>query len=248
MRIAVISDIHGNLVALEAVLGEIMNESIDRIVCLGDVASRGPHPRECLQTLRDIHCPIVMGNTDEWMARSNPTWNVPDDRNPVMTIELWGADQLTRDDRSFLRSFAPTLRSSDESDHSICFFHGSPRSNDENILVTTPENDLRDMLGGFDASVFIGGHTHIQMHRRQFDTVIVNAGSVGLPFLVESLDESSKHVPVAPWAEYCVIESADGRLSVDLRRTAIDVELLTERTHSSGMPYADWWLGNFALD
>jgi predicted phosphodiesterase len=65
MRIAIISDIHGNMVALDAALADIESEHVDQIVCLGDVAEFGPHPREVLARLRALGCPVIMGNTDE---------------------------------------------------------------------------------------------------------------------------------------------------------------------------------------
>ena len=109
MRIAVISDIHGVLVALDAVLDDMDRDRYDEIVCLGDVALRGPQPVECLERVQDLGCPVVMGNTDEWMVSESPTWQMPDDSDPVMEIDLWCVGQLTGRDRDFLRSFQPTV-------------------------------------------------------------------------------------------------------------------------------------------
>lgn len=67
MRIAVIADLHGNLVALEAVLAALADERTDGIVCLGDVAATGPQPRETVERLRAVGCPVVMGNADAWL-------------------------------------------------------------------------------------------------------------------------------------------------------------------------------------
>ncbi len=66
MRIALISDIHGNFVALQTVLADIEHEHIDQIVCLGDVTADGPQPVETIRRIQDLGCPVVRGNTDEW--------------------------------------------------------------------------------------------------------------------------------------------------------------------------------------
>ncbi|NIW96181.1 MAG: hypothetical protein GWN20_25895, partial [Phycisphaerae bacterium] len=72
MRLAIISDIHGNLIALEAVLAVLAQEEIDQMVCLGDVAATGPQPHETIARLRELNCPVVMGNTDDWLLNPHP--------------------------------------------------------------------------------------------------------------------------------------------------------------------------------
>jgi predicted phosphodiesterase len=225
VRFAVISDIHGNLVALEAVLGELAGDSCDEIVCLGDVASRGPQPRECLQRVRELGCSVVMGNTDEWLMGPNPTWDVPDDNNPIMEIDLWCAAQLDGVDRAYIRSFPATVDRRTDSGNSICLFHGSPRSNTENIFSTTPEAELEAMISGCEATVLVGGHTHIQMLRR-----------------IDGFD--SRYNAVAPWAEFAIIDCRHGRLGVDFRRAPIDLQALDRAALASGMPHAGWWFAH----
>ena len=242
MRIAVIADIHGNLVALDAVLDDLARDPFDELICLGDVALRGPQPRECIDRLRELGCPVVMGNTDEWLLGAAPAWQQPDEHDPVMAIDLWGAAQLPPEARSFLSGFRPTIEYSLGTTDGICFFHGSPRSNSENIFSTTPESELEQMLDGCHATVLVGGHTHIQMLRRKSDRTIVNVGSVGLPFLRPSLNVfDAKHLPIGPWAEYALIDCPGGRLSVNFRRVPIDLGALERSAHESGMPHAAWW-------
>ncbi len=67
MRIGLISDIHGNLLALEVVLQELAQEQVDQIICLGDVGALGPQPRQVIERLRYLHCPVILGNTDAWL-------------------------------------------------------------------------------------------------------------------------------------------------------------------------------------
>jgi hypothetical protein len=92
------------------------------------------------------------------------------------------------------------------------------------------------MLDGERAPLMTGGHTHFAMVRHFDGALLVNPGSVGLPF--------AKHEPVmriSPWAEYAIVDAENGRLSVDLRRTRFDVESLLRLIRTSGMPHADWW-------
>ena len=104
-------------------------------------------------------------------------------------------------------------------------FHGTPDSNMGMILATTPDEELDDVFDAHDATVMIGGHTHEQMLRRHRDKLIVNAGSVGMPWALpfEGWDHG---VPaIAPWTEYAIVhadESSDGpTVGVELRRVAL---------------------------
>ena len=103
MRVALISDIHGNLTALEAVLAELADEPVDQIVCLGDVAIFGPQPREALARVRELACPVVMGNTDAWALSPTPHPVRDEETRFFNAVELWGAAELTDADRVVIR-------------------------------------------------------------------------------------------------------------------------------------------------
>jgi predicted phosphodiesterase len=234
VRVGLISDIHGNCIALDAVLAELERDEVDSIVCLGDVAA-GPQPREALARVRDLGCPVVLGNWDAaFVSGEMPP---AEDRIAAMVNEIhaWWSEQLSDDDRDYLRTFEPQLDG--------CFgmeglcFHGSPRSYDDWIFATTPDEEVAAMFPEDRQPLLVGGHTHVQMLRRWERSLIVNPGSVGLPFLGWWPSEIS----IAPWAEYAIVTGADGRLQVDLRRTTFDVAALLELSRSSGMPHADWW-------
>ncbi|MBV9617148.1 MAG: metallophosphoesterase family protein [Ktedonobacteraceae bacterium] len=107
MRIALLSDIHGNLVALETVLQELAQEPIDQIVCLGDVAALGPQPHEALDRLRRLDCPVVLGNTDAWLVM--PAGAKTSASEILRAITAWCAEQLTPEDRTYLQTFASLL-------------------------------------------------------------------------------------------------------------------------------------------
>ena len=239
MRLGLISDIHGNLLALEAVLAELEREDLDRLVCLGDVVA-GPRANEALARVRTLGCPVIMGNWDAWSVDGMPEPTTPVEEK-LYAIGAYWAQRLSDDDREFIRGFAPTLDVDLGAGARLLCFHGSPNSYDDWIVATTPDEEVARMLNGFDAPIFAGGHTHLQMVRRYADALFVNPGSVGMPFARWSPED----VEVAPRAEYAVLTATDGGLAVDLRRTRYDVEAHLSGGLESGMPYADWWAASW---
>jgi putative phosphoesterase len=242
MRIALLSDIHGNLTALETVLATLEHERVDQIICLGDVAIFGPQPHETLTRVQALHCPVVMGNTDAWALDPQPH-PLRDENTPKFNdIELWSAAQLTEVDRSFIRSFQPTLEIMlDEHIRLLCY-HGSPQSFHESILATTTDDELARLFASVYAMILAGGHIHAQFVRRFQQSIVLNPGSVGLPYEVLSADGAARN---PPWAEYAILTAEKGSLHVELRRTPVDVEEIRRVVWASGMPHAAWWLNDW---
>ncbi len=244
-RVALISDIHGNAVALEAVLGDIGRRRVDEIVCLGDVAAGGPQPREALERLRTLGCDVVCGNADEWLLGRPPVAEDEDGRR-VRAIVEWTRALLGDADVAYLESFVPTIEFDLGASRRLLGFHGSPRATSDRLLAATPDEEVSRLLAGAAAEVLAGGHTHLQLARRLGGSLLVNPGSVGLP-LPESIDASS--VPgelcLPRFAEYALVE-AEAEIAVELRRAPIDLEALGRAGHISGMPYADWWAAGLA--
>ncbi len=236
MRVGLIADIHGNLITLETVLAELALESLDHLVCLGDVAALGPQPGEVLARLRALRCPVVMGNTDAWLLA--PLSSIEGDRFD-RAITQWTMAQLTDDDRAAIASFAPTIELALGEGRTLACFHGSPRSYDDVIVPTTPDDELREMLGETQATILAGGHTHLQMLRRYGDAHFINVGSVGLAG-VGAATQKNHHVR---WAEYAIVESDGDRLEISLRRTPLDVDQMVATARASGMPEVEWWAG-----
>jgi putative phosphoesterase len=239
VRLALISDLHGNLMAFDAVLEEIRREQVDGIVCLGDVAI-GPQPCETIDRLRSLECPVVMGNWDIAMLDGMPTAHTEIDQMLVEIGAFW-AERLRPSDHEFMRTFVPTLMLEPEPGIKMLCFHGSPRSPDDFVFATTPDEELAMMLGRAKAQILVGGHSHVQLFRRLAGAVLVNPGSVGLAFW----SWWPQPVTIAPWAEYGLIEWAEGKLHVDLRRTTFDVEAFKRLCLDSGMPHAQWWVGSW---
>jgi putative phosphoesterase len=239
LRVGLISDLHGNLPALEAVLAELEREQLDELVCLGDVAV-GPQPSETLARLRALGCPVVKGNWDDWFAEGIPPLDGEHGRK-LAEQGAWWAERLSAAEREYLRGLPPVLELSLGGGALLCF-HGTPRSHSEAIHAGTTEEELDAALSGREALLFIGGHTHAQLVRAHKRSLLINPGSVGLPF--EGWPPSGTRV--LPWAEYAVLDVRDGRLSIDLRRADYDVDELLRLTLASGVPYARWWVDCWA--
>ena len=239
MLLAVLSDIHGNLSALDAVLAELEGASVDEVVCLGDVVL-GPEPAGTAARLRGLGCRVVMGNWDAWVVEGFPETQTDPWRRFVEQGEWW-ARQLSAVDQEFVRSFVPRVEL-DLDDVAVLCFHGSPGSYDEMILATTPHDELLRMIAGFEQPLMLAGHTHVQLVRVVEGRLVVNPGSVGLPFRGIPLGELQL---ISPWAEYALVRIEDMRISVDLRRVSYDVDEMLRRTIESGAPHAEWWAGTW---
>lgn len=243
VRIGVLSDIHGNLIALEAVLADLADVRVDHMVCLGDVAAMGPQPRESIKRVRSLDCPVVMGNTDEWLVQPATNNTPADDREQILRdFASWAAGQLGPDDVGFVRSFQPTVEVALDEAVTLLCYHGSPRSNTDRIMPTTPDDDLDLMMAGTTAPVLVGGHTHEAMLRRYRGRVILNPGSISLPY---------HHLPVTAargrtrFAEYGVIEWSNGRLIVDWRSVPYDLNAVEAAARANDMPHLERWLSGW---
>lgn len=238
MRVGLISDIHGNLISLEAVLADIDQEGVDQIVCLGDVAALGPQPCEVVERLKALGCPCIMGNHD--MEALNPDLVHGDADVSPWELELidWCVGQLSEADLDFLRSFQPWIEIFLSAEDALLCFHGSPKSNMDKILAITPVVELDEMLAGHTATVMAGGHTHVQMLRQHRGVAIVNPGSVGFPLEQVPFEGLPRYLP---WAEYAILDWRDGVLGVELRRVPIDLDEVKRAALASGMPRAADW-------
>ena len=179
MRVAAIADIHGNLPALEAVLGEVRHEEPDLIVVCGDVAS-GPMPAQTIDALRKLpRARFVRGNADTGLIDvfdDKPRSDLP---GPFVD---WCARQIDSGQRDFLASFEPRVLVDDvDGIGTVLFCHATPDSEELIFTIETPDARVRELLGDVEAQLVVCGHTHMQFDRTVDNLRIVNAGSVGMP-------------------------------------------------------------------
>jgi len=217
MRVALISDLHGNMVSLDAVLDDIRAHRVDRIVCLGDVATLGPSPHEVLARLAELGSPCIRGNHDDFLLDEDLIRSYTD-APPIVQAVTACRQQMTAAELALVSTFQPGLEL-DLDGATLGLFHGSPRSNTEDLLATTPAETLERALGPRRPTVMIGGHTHLQMLRQHHGTLLVNPGSVGLPFEAYVNGGPPK---ILPHAEYAIVESRHAAVTVELRRVPVD--------------------------
>jgi putative phosphoesterase len=238
MRIAFISDIHANLVALEAVLRDIDDKKPDEIIFLGDAATLGPQPHEVMVELRRLGCRSVLGNHDGFLL---------DRLTAPELVSGWYADQLIDEDLDFLRTFQPTIELELDWTNRILCYHGSPASNTDQILPTTPADRLEGYLNGSPGPVFIGGHTHIQMMKQFMGKTVINAGSVGMPFEFVPFPESVGP-RFLPWAEYTLVHWDGRQTGIELRKIPLDMDAVFRSYTHSTMPQALYWWSLWLAD
>jgi putative phosphoesterase len=244
MRIAFISDIHGNFTAFQAVLADIQTQSIDQIVCLGDAVTLGPQPREVLNALRELkNCLFIKGNHDA--ATLDPEGAIQYEvANHLISDLHWCKNQLSPDDLRFIDSFKPMHEINLPRGNHILAFHGSPLSFTDIIQATTPNELLDSYLEGQKANIFIGGHSHIQMVRRHDYKLVLNSGSIGNAF--KFAYSPGKPVHLLPWAEYMIINQSENSLGIDARRVYFDIDELLKKVKESQLPCAPWWLNQYS--
>lgn len=236
-RIAVIADIHGNVVALRAALDDIGRQAVDRIICLGDIAATGPQPLETIEMIRSGGIATIRGNADIELLDPPDPELAEDDMRKFFEMSVWAAELLSNEDRQFLMTLPFSHQLDLDGAGMLLGVHGSPRSVDEGVYADTADEVLDEMLDEGGPAAMVCGHTHLQLLRRHRHTLIVNPGAVGLAY--------APAPPADPlgvaWAEYAIIDSSDGALGVEFRRVYYAVEELHAAITESGMPHADWW-------
>jgi len=245
MKLAVISDIHGNYVAFAAVLADLERAAPARVVCLGDAIQGGPQPAEVARGLRALACPVVMGNADDYLLKgtaSDAEAVSPERQAKMDAVRAWSLAQLSEADKAFIASFTPTVTDPLDGTRALLGFHGSPESFDHVLLPTTPEDEFQARLGPYAPSLMCGGHTHLQQVRRLGDTFFFNPGSVGFAYNAQQ-DEAGFQAD--PWAEYALLTVADGRLGLEFRRVPFDAAELRRVYRESGRPFGEEAAGQY---
>ena len=183
MRVAAIYDIHGNLPALEAVLQDIRQAEVDRVVVGGDVVP-GPMPRQALACLVALDIPVqfVQGNGDRAVLEQMAGKDIGTVPEQFREVVRHSAQQLDPEHERLLASWPKTFRVEIPGLGAVLFCHATPRNDTEIFTRLTPEDGLLPAFAGVNESVVICGHTHMQFERMVGKIRVVNAGSVGMPY------------------------------------------------------------------
>jgi predicted phosphodiesterase len=238
VRTALVSDTHGNAVALHAVLTELDAEGIERAVCLGDVVQGGPEPEECVDLLAARGWPVVLGNADAFVLDPETAEGSSESvTERQLAVREWTYGRLGPARREAVAAYAPTVEVDLGDGRALLACHATPGSYHDVVLPSAPEDEFRAAFGGTGADVVACGHIHLPYLRRIGSTLVLNPGSVGLGYDHEQDPETPRFDPWAAWA--IVSAGGDGRLSVDLRRTPFDVRAVIDAYGASRMPHAE---------
>jgi putative phosphoesterase len=236
-KIAVISDIQGNGMALEHVLHAVKRHGVDLIVCLGDIAS-GPEPVHVISLLRENHVICVRGNMDNVILNPLEYTGSDEDEQKYAAMDHWCHAQMTVSDQAYLRDLALTYAFEIGSLTALCF-HGSPYSPDDVIEAVTPADELKDLLTDTPQSILMTGHMHLPMLRLFGEQFVVNPGSVGFPYGGRRL------MPTC--AEYAVLSVRGADFTVAFQQVHYEPALFKQRVLDSGMPHAAWYVSKWQV-
>lgn len=221
MKVAVISDIHGNMQALSAVLEDIKKENCEKILCLGDLAMAGPEPDKAIEVIKELYdeqkLELIQGNTDEMIAYYDKFGALVKEKFPVMGKALEDDVRIISQEQKKFFATLPVQKQLIIEGVKVLMVHGSPRRNDENIMPNLQIVEIEKMLEGVDADLILCGHTHIPCGYQTINgQTVVNDGSVGRPFTPD------------PKACYVIIDFNNGGFEVKHKFVDYDRELASE--------------------
>ncbi|AMY10811.1 phosphodiesterase [Luteitalea pratensis] len=227
MRIAIISDIHGNLQALDAVLADLRTRPVDAVYCLGDLVGYAAHPNEVTERVRAEGIPTIMGNYDDGVgferdecgcAYTNPVDKALGDRSLA-----WTKATVTSENKAFLRTLVSEIRF-DADGRRVLLVHGSPRRVNEYLFEDRPISSFQRLAASSQADIIVFGHTHKPYTKLVDDVLFVNAGSVGKP-------------KDGDWrACYSILDGADTTNPVAFIRVPYDVASEAAAIRASDLP------------
>jgi putative phosphoesterase len=225
-RLAIISDIHGNLPALEAVLADIEAQGLTEIFHLGDLVGYNPFPNETVALIAERGIPGITGNYDQAVLAQ-----VPDPMGELLNARItplgreiyaWTVQAVNQTTREFLAA-QPRHRSLARGRWRLLLTHGSPRHIKDYVRPAWPDEMIGDLLGEVAEDILLTGHTHIPVVRQVGGKWLINPGSVGFP-----KDGN-------PRAAYAVLACGQ-ELHVSIRRVEYDLDRTVQALVEHGLP------------
>ena len=213
-NVACISDIHGNLSALQAVLADIRSIGCDTILCAGDIVGYGPYPNEVIECIRSMGIQTIMGNHDEAVGFKLPACGChiddPEQKRLSAHMLKWSIKNTTEQNREFLRSLPEQISMCIEG-HTLLLVHGSVDSINE-YVNDDDEERIEALLDSIEQNIYIFGHTHCPFIKQREDKMMINAGSVGRPKQGDTC------------ASYVHLQLSQGSASAEVRKVPYDVK------------------------
>jgi predicted phosphodiesterase len=248
MRLAVLSDIHGNLIALEAVLADLeASGGADLTWCLGDLAAFGPRPSECIQRVKALaeadegkKFKVIGGNTDRYLVtgerpKQQPAKDADAFIKMVSEWEIfdaavhWTLEKLVFEDYEYLGKILGHELSKGIDGYGYAIgYHAVPGDDEARLIPETPDEEARDFLLDCEGRLALGGHIHKQFDRDLGSWRVINVGSVGMSF-----DSPG-------FAQWGLFTFDSGTVNIDLRRVPYDVDALIADFYAVGYPGTGW--------
>lgn len=220
MKIAVISDIHGNIYSLMRVLEDIEDQKVDSIICLGDLVGYGPHPNEVVTMIRRRNILCLKGNYDASVVDESYTYIRETTTNSFSLP--WTVDELRAENKYYLDNL-PTSMTLTFNSKKIKFVHGSPNAINE-YLLEDGEN-TSEIMNNLDADILVCAHTHLPSIKSFGDKLFINDGSVGKPKIG------------TPDCTYCILDiDKDGNTKADIRYVSYDFKRIVKDMEMLNFP------------
>lgn len=225
MRIAIISDIHGNQVALEAVLQNLRQQpQVDQVIISGDLCLNGPRPRETLHIIQALNCPVIQGNVDVEVVTG-----APDAGTKKRDTIAWTREQIGTEGIDYLAALPLSHLVTNPYGNDLLVVHANPLNQEDAIFPTSPDSKLEHLLGKLEPTIgaLAFGHLHIAYTRRWRHLLLVDAGSCGLP-----RDEDQR-------AAYAILTCENNIWQAEHRRVEYDIKAVVKDLKACGIPHGE---------
>lgn len=225
MRVAVIADIHGNQIALEAVLSDMEQQSpIDQTVIAGDLCLNGPRPKEVLKIVYKLQCPVIRGNVDVEVVSQAPKKG-----SKKRDVVGWTREQIGRKGIDYLASLPFSHRVQNPEGSDLLVVHANPMDMEQAIFPTASDTELEQLVGGLEPTIgaLAFGHVHIAYTRRWHHLLLCDVGSCGLP-----RDEDVR-------ASYAILTWQEDRWQAEIRRVEYDLAAVVKQLQECGIPHVE---------
>jgi putative phosphoesterase len=236
-RLAILSDIHGNLPALEAVMADMKRFDVDQVIVAGDVMNFGPFSRQTAEIVIAQNWPVIRGNNEFFLIdydtpRAPAEWSDPLQFAPI----AWLSRQFDQTLKKQIAAWPDSLNLRYEDAPPIQVFHGTPHDPWDSIYWTLTDEEIKKLLSTVDAEFVICGHTHLPLDRQSGRWRIFNPGSVGVP-----LDGMLS-------ASYMILEGNEKGWQPTFRRIPFDYEVIFEEFERSGYNHEAGPMGRLTLE
>jgi len=225
IKIAVLSDIHGNGIALNYVVEDIKRQNINKIIILGDVVMKGPMPMQVLEGLKKFDVLAwIKGNTEMWFEEINENWIPETNREKELySYYMYAREKMKPEDIAFINNLPLEYKLTCNSVKILCV-HGTPKSIIEAIDGTVPVEDIKEIIKDVDEDVILCGHSHCSFIGEVQGKKIFNTGSIG-----NSLDGDNR-------ASYGILDFTDENVQLINRRISYSIKELVEVAEKNNFP------------